>query len=304
MRIRKHSERSLPWRIIETRLPSRDHALVERFIAAWRSLHPGDRSAALRALLRLGLDAAARPQNYDDRWLDVSERLARAEALLDALGVAVSALPALVTFLHAHAASALDEHARGVLAERLELLFEADWDQRCRSRGIPRPRFTKLPRRAPLGGTQPVRDPARRSWKTTVRLSPEMRERIVAAALRDETTSQAALRRALDVGLCRLEAAAHHDELERLAGAVKRIEIQLDEIGALATGGPAVAVHLWRRAHRLSDEDEATLLAEVYDVALATWAQLLAGPPQPPLPDDDPDDDSKADPSPDKNGAR
>lgn len=275
------------WPFVGIKIPPRDHALLERFVAAWRSLHPGDRSAALRALMRLGLDAASRPQNYDDRWLDVSERLSRAEALLDALGVAVSAIPALVTFLHSHADSGLDERARVVLAERLELLFEADWDHRCRTRGIPRPRFAKLPRRAPLG--KPTREPARRAWKTTVRLSNETRERVVAAALRDEITSQAALRRALDFGLRQLEVAAHHDELQRLVDAVKRIEIQLDEIGALATGGPAVAVHLWRRAKRLSDEDEATLLAEVYDVAVATWAQLLAGPPQPALPDLDED---------------
>lgn len=277
----------MSWPFVGLKIPPGDHALLERFVAAWRALHPGDRSAALRALLRLGLDAAARPQNYDDRWLDVRERLSRAEALLDALGVAVSGVPALVTFLQSHAHGALDERTRTALAERLELLFQADWDHRCRARGVPRPRFTTLPRRAPIG--EPIHEPARRAWKTTVRLSRETRARVVAVTLRDEITSQAALRRALELGLRQLEVGAHHDELQRLVDAVKRIEIQLDEIGALATGGPAVAVHLWRRAKRLSDADEATLLAEVYDVAAATWAQLLAGPPQPALPDVDED---------------
>lgn len=272
---------------LEGRVSSSERRRVETFVRAWRGLHGGSHADAFRALVRLGLDAAARPQNHDDRWLDVAERLSRVEALLDALGIAVSALPALVTFLQTHADSTLDEDKRAVLAERLELLFEADWDHRCRSRGIPRPRFTKARRRTPIG--EPVRDSTKRAWKTTIRLSRETRERVVATALRDEITSQAALRRALELGLRQLEADAHHDALQRLLDATKRIEIQLDEIGALATGGPAVAVHLWRRAKRLSDEDEETLLAEVYDVAVATWAQLLAGPPQAALADLDED---------------
>lgn len=284
MRIRGRS-RELPWSSVQVRVPARDLARVEAFVRAWRALHPGGRSAALRALLGLGLDAAARPATYDERWLDVQERLSRVESLLDALGVAVSAIPALVAFLQSQADARLDDEARAALADAIELLIQADWDQRCRARGIPRPRFVKLPRCAPIG--RPVREPARRPWKTSVRLTRETRARIAAVALRDDVSSQAALRHALDLGLRALEAAAHHDALERLWNATKRIEIQLDEIGALATGAPAVAVHLWRRSKRLPDEHEALLLAELHDVALATWAHILAGPAQPPLPDVD-----------------
>ena len=283
MRIRQTSRRSPPWRSVQARVPPRDHARVEHYVAVWRALHPGDRSAAVRALLALGLDAAARPATYDERWLDVTERLGRIEALLDALGVAVSAIPALVGFLQHQADPCLEDDARAALADNLELLFQADWDHRCRTRGIPRPRFTKLPRTAPIG--RPGREAAKRPWKTTVRLAREVRERIVAVALREQISAQAALRFALDLGLRALESEAHHDALARLSEATKRIEIQLDEIGALATGGPAVAAHLWRRARRLGDEDEARLLAELESVAVATWAQLLAGPPQPPVPD-------------------
>jgi predicted DNA-binding protein len=250
-------------------------------------LYPGDRAAAVRALLLLGLDAAARPQTYDERWLDVSERLAQIEALLDAVGIAVSAMPALVAWLQQQATPYLSDDAKAALAERVEALIQADWDQRCRNRGIPRPRFTRVPRRTPIGDS--VMPPLRRAWQTSVRLPSALRSRVVALALRENTTSQAALRRALLVGLDALEDRAYRDDVQRLLDAAKRIEVQLDEIGALATSGPSVGVHLWRRGKGYSGEAEAAVLAELHAVALATWAHLVAGPSDPGMPRDDDD---------------
>lgn len=265
------------WPFVATRLPPGDHARLERFVTAWRALHPGDRAAAVRALLLLGLDAAARPQSYDERWLDINERLGRVEALLDALGVAVSAIPSLVAWLQQQAAPYMSEDAKLALAERFEALIQADWDQRCRNRGIPRPRFVRTPRREPIGTRVPP--PLARAWRTSVRLPWVFRARVTALALRDETSAQAALRQALQVGLDALEQSAYRDDLARLLEAIRRVEVQLDEIGALATSGPALGVHLWRRAKGFSERTEASVLAELHTVALATWAHLVAGPP-------------------------
>lgn len=274
------------WPFVATRLPPDDHARLERFVVAWRALHRGGRASAVRALLRLGLDAAACPRHYDERWLDIDERLSRVEVLLDALGVAVSAIPSLVAWLQQQAAPYMTEEARLALAERFEALLQADWDQRCRNRGIPRPRFVRVPCRAPIGTR--VAPPVGRAWKTSVRLPQVFRARLAALALRDDTSAQAALRHALQVGLAALEERAHRDDVQRLLDAVKRIEVQLDEIGALAASGPSLGVHLWRRAKGYSDRAEANLLAELQTVALATWAHLLAGPPDlTPPPEDD-----------------
>ncbi len=272
------------WPILTVRVALDDHARIERFISSWRALHGGDRSTALRALLRLGLDAAARPETFDERWFDTRDRLARVETLLDALGVAVSGLPALVTWLVQQAHPTREPQDLDTIADRLEALFQADWDERCRSRGIPRPRYTPSPCRAPIGEAS-VRTTAARGWRTSVRLPGEFRERAAALALRDESTSQAALRHALLVGIVQLESAAHRTEIERLLEATRRIEVQLDEIGSLATSAASVAIHLWRRAKGLPDEVEWALLNEVQTVAAATWAQLLSGPPQAPLAD-------------------
>jgi hypothetical protein len=265
------------------RLPADEHARVEAFLRAWRGLHGGSRTAALRALLRFGLDTAARPQMHDERWLDLEEQLARMDALIDALGVAVSAIPALVAWLQQQAAPDLDDDERAALGEHLELLIQGDWDDRCRRRGIPRPRPARRPRRPALGSPQPT--PTTRPWQTTVRLPLDMRERVVGLALREQTSARAALQRALRVGLDVLEGMACEPPLERLLEATRRIQVQLDEIGSLATGGPSVAVHLWRRLTDAPDELEAAILAEMNTVAMATWAQILAGPPQAAIPD-------------------
>lgn len=274
------------WPILTVRVAPDDHARVERFVNAWRALHGGDRSTALRALIHLGLDAAARPETFDERWCDTRDRLARAETLLDALGTAVSALPALVTWLIQQAQPQHSSDDQTATAERLEALFQADWDERCRARGIPRPRYATGSRRAPIGQTVP--QPASRGWRTSVRLPLEFRSRVAALALRDDLTAQAALRQALLIGLLQLESAAHRTEIERLLESTRRIEVQLDEIGGLATAGASVAIHLWCRIKGLPDEVELALLTEVHTVAAATWAQLLAGPPQAPLEDVDP----------------
>lgn len=273
------------WPFVGTKVPPDLHARLQRFAQAWRAMHGGDRSAAVRRLLELGLDAAARPAHYDERWLDLLERLERVETLLDALGVAVSALPALVTWLHATSSPYRDPSGDAALAERLDAVFAADWDQRCRARGIPRPRHVKAARRAPIG--EPVRPHARRTRKTTVRLTPDLYDRVLAMALRDEVPWQVALCRLLDLGVRHADATRDADHLRRLLESARRLEVQLDEIGALATGAPSISAHLWRRANNLTDQDEADLLAEVHAVAVATWAQLLAGAPQAAPPEDD-----------------
>ncbi len=60
----------------------------------------------------------------------------------------------------------------------------------------------------------------------------------------------------------------------------RRIEVQLDEIGALATGPASVVVHLWRREKGLSDEWEQVVVNEVVEAAETTWMNLQKGPPQ------------------------
>lgn len=267
------------------RLPHEEHARVEAFVRAWRGLHRGTRTAALRTLLRFGLDTAARPQMHDERWLDLDEQLARMATLIDALGVAVSAIPALVAWLQQQSAPDLDDAERTAIGEHLEVLIQGDWDDRCRRRGIPRPRHVRRPRRRAIGGARPT--PTTRPWQTTVRLPLDARERVTGVALREHTSARVALQRALLIGLDVLEGAAYEQPLERLLEATRRIQVQLDEIGALATGGPSVAVHLWRRLTDAPDELETAILAEMNTVAVATWAQVLAGPPQPAMPDPD-----------------
>ncbi len=275
----------MSWPFVGTKVPPDLHARLQRFARAWCAMHGGDRSAALRALLALGLDTAARPAHYDERWLDLQERVERVETLLDALGVAVSALPALVTWLHATSSPHRVRQADAALAERLDALFAADWDQRCRTRGIPRPRHTKALRRPPLG--EPSRPYVRRTKKTTVRLTNDLYDRVLAVAVADDIPWQVALCRLLDIGVRHVDAVRDADDLRRLLESSRRIEVQLDEIGALATGAPSISVHLWRRVNKLTDQDEADLLAEVHAVAVATWAQLLGGPPQAAAPEDD-----------------
>jgi hypothetical protein len=275
------------WPFVGAKVPPDMHARMQRFIQAWCAMHGADRSAAVRRLLELGLDSAARPAHHDERWLDLLERLERIETLLDALGVAVSALPALVTWLHAMSSPYRDPQGDAALAARLDALFAADWDQRCRTRGIPRPRYVKVARRAPIG--EAARQQVRRTRKTTVRLTPELCDRVLAVAQRDELPWQVALCRVLEFGLRHADGEHDADNTRRLLDSARRIEVQLDEIGALATGAPSISAHLWRRANNLSDQDEADLLAEVQAVALATWAHLLSGAPQAaPSEDDEP----------------
>ncbi len=276
MRIQRKADGSAARPPIEVRVNDAESERIEGFIAAWRTLHGGDRSAALRALLQLGLDAAARPQMHDERWLDLGEHLERMSTLIDALGVSVSAMPALVAWLHQQAHPYASTEQRAALADRMEALMHLDWDERCRRRGIPRPRYTRTPRTRPIG--EPSTRTAARPWRTTVRLPAELRERVLGVAARERNSAHAALLRALTVGLDVLEGAAYGRPMERLLDATRRIQVQLDEIGALAGGGPAVAAHLWRRLNHRSERAEAALIAEMWHIARATWAHLLSDP--------------------------
>jgi hypothetical protein len=71
------------------------------------------------------------------------------------------------------------------------------------------------------------------------------------------------------------------DDIDRLLESSRRIELQLDEIGALATAPAAVVVHLWRREKGFTDEWEQVVLNELTEVAHATWMNIQAGPPEP-----------------------
>jgi hypothetical protein len=288
----------MPTPALQVRLQEPERAAVETFIAAWRSLQEkpteASRADALRTLIRLGLDAAARPSLFDERWFDLLDRIARLEHLLDALGRAVSANPALAAFLIGQSQPARDQRSREHLAEKLEALFQADWDERCRSRGIPRPRFTRPVRRVPVESALPGAESAPKTFRIGVRVTPEDRRRVVAYAVRADVSAQVAHQRALQIGLAALEAESHQDDIDRLVDRLKRVEIQLDEIGALATTPAAVAVHLVRRWRGHSDEWEQMVLNEVEATALATWTSLQQGPPpsaDPSLVDFDLDDD-------------
>ncbi len=87
--------------------------------------------------------------------------------------------------------------------------------------------------------------------KDDLHLSRETRERVVAVALRDEITSQAAIRRALELGLRQLEVGAHHDELQCPVDGAKRTEVQRPLVRpvrhGVAIGRPVVAPPRGRR---------------------------------------------------------
>ncbi len=88
-----------------------------------------------------------------------------------------------------------------------------------------------------------------------------------------------ALRRLVEMGIDVAEAETWRDDIDRLLDSAKRIGVQLDEIGALATGPASAIVHLWRREKGLPGEWEHAVVTEVGEVAEAAWMNLLAGPP-------------------------
>lgn len=269
---------------LEGRVSAADLARVQAFARAWRSFHRGRDADAFRALVRLGLDAAARPAAHDERWHELHDRLERVETLLDALGRAASATPALVAWLVAQAPGSGEARLSAeALAATLEALLEADWDERCRARGLPRAHVGVRRVRRPVLGMPEAPGPgsARRLVATTVRLSARDFERAAAYGVRGELGRQAALAELVQRGLDVAEAQAAHDDIAALLDSARRIEQQLDAIGALATSPAAVAVHLWRRAAGLSEEWERMVLGEVEAVAEATWHSLQAGPPRP-----------------------
>lgn len=266
-------------RLMETRVDAADSARIDAFIRAWKGPSKRSESEAVRALLRLGLEAAAQPRLFDERWLDIEERLTRIEQLLDALGRCVAANPALTAWLLGQVGHDRGEAARERLAESIELLIQADWDERCRARGVPRPRHVPRPRRQPVG--QPASTRANKVYRMMLRLPESFRERVQAFAVRQDQPPLVALRRLVEIGIHVAEAESWRDDIDRLLDSAKRIEVQLDEIGALASGPASVSVHLWRREKGLPDEWEHAVVTEVGEVAEATWMNLLAGPPPP-----------------------
>lgn len=269
----------MPARLVETRVDATESARIDAFIRAWNGPSKRSESDALRALLRLGLEAAAQPRLFDERWLDIEERLARIEQLLDALGRCVAANPALTAWLLSQVGHERGEAARVRLAESIELLIQADWDERCRTRGIPRPRHVSKPRRQAVGQPASTRD--HKVYRMMLRLPESFRERVQAFAVRQDQPPLVALRRLVEIGIHVAEAESWRDDIDRLLDSAKRIEVQLDEIGALASGPASVSVHLWRREKGLPDEWEHAVVTEVGEVAEATWMNLLAGPPPP-----------------------
>lgn len=269
---------------LEGRVSSDEMARVRAFSSAWRAAHGGTDADAFRALVRLGLDAAARPRSHDARGFDVEDRLERIEALLDALGRAVSGTPSLAAWLLANApATRADAPSAEAMAEALEELLAADWDERRQRLGLPRPR-APVRRREAVALDVPARCEAPsgpRLKGTTVRLSPGDWERVAAHVARVGVGRQAALVDLVRRGLDTAEVESVRDDLARLLDRAHRIEAQLDAIGPLATSGASVVVHLWRHLTGRPEEWERAVLRETFDVAEATWHGLQEGPPQP-----------------------
>jgi hypothetical protein len=67
----------MPSRVVQARVDAADSARIDTFVRASNGSSKRTGSDAVRALIRLGLDAAARPELFDDRWLDLDERLDR-----------------------------------------------------------------------------------------------------------------------------------------------------------------------------------------------------------------------------------
>ncbi len=86
-------------RRVEARVGASESARIDTFIRSSNGRAKRTESDGIRALIRLGLDAAARPELFDDRWLDLGERLDRVERLLDVLGRCVAANPALAAWV-------------------------------------------------------------------------------------------------------------------------------------------------------------------------------------------------------------
>jgi hypothetical protein len=270
---------------LEGRVSPDEMARVRAFSSAWRAAHGGTDADAFRALVRLGLDAAARPCSHDARWFEIEDRLERIEVLLDALGRAVSAMPSLAAWLLANApATQFDAPSAEAMAEALEELLALDWDERCRRHGVPRPRAPLLRSEPVVFDVPPSREanaPGLRLKGTTVRLSPGDWERVAAHVARTQLTQQAALVGLIRSGLDAAEIETVRDDLARLLGRAHRIESQLDAIGPLATSGASVVVHLWRHLTGRPEEWEQVVLREAFAVAEATWHGLQEGPPQP-----------------------
>ncbi len=270
---------------VEGRVTSDELARVRAFSSAWRAFHGGSNADAFRALIRLGLTAAAHGGDLDERWYDVEDRIERIEVLLDALGRAVSATPALAAWLLAHAPStdAAGPSAEE-LADGLEELLAADWDERRQRLGLPRagPRPARVERPAldlPAAPSKSVVRPRLRA--VTVRLGQRDVERVTAHALRGARSQQATLVDLVQRGLDAAECELRRDDLARLLDRANRLERLLDVIGPLATSPASVVIHLWRHLTGRSEEWERVLLHEVSVVAEATWRALQEGPPQP-----------------------
>ncbi len=272
--------------LLEGRVSPAEMARVRAFSRHYCALHGGTHADAFRALVHLGLDAFARPRLHDERWCDLHDRLTHIEALVDALGRAVSANPALAAWLLAQAPATRSTPSAESLADALDGLLAADWDDRCRALGVPRARpHVTRPTTSATGASDTRRDlpplPRRTLVATTVRLSPEDFQRACSYALRVELGRQAALARLVQRGLDAADAEAQLDDVARLLVSARRIEAQLEAIGPLATSPASVVVHLWRTLTGRTEEWEWRVLREVFEVAEMTWRSLQSGPPQP-----------------------
>ncbi len=272
--------------LLEGRVSSAEMARVRAFSRDYYALHGGTQSDAFRALLRLGLDVFARPRLHDERWCELHDRLTRIETLVDALGRAVSANPALAAWLLAQAPATASAPSAEAIGDALEALCAADWDDRCHVLGVPRARRDVTRPTTPAARTSDTRRdvppmPRRTLVATTVRLSPEHFQRACSYAARAELGRQAALVDLVQRGLDMTDAEAQVDDIARLLVSSRRIEAQLDAIGPLATAPASVVVHLWRRLTGRSEQWEWTVVREVFDAAERAWRALQSGPPQP-----------------------
>ncbi len=272
--------------LLEGRISPSDMARFQAFSRGWQALHGGTPGDAFRAFVRLGLDAASRPHLEDPRWCEFHDRLQEIERLVDTLGRAVSANPALAAWLISQAPVTADAPTPQAIGDAIEALCAADWDDRCRALGVPRARpWVKRPTTPPIDipEADPDAPPIPRDHliATTVRLAPQDFERVCAYASRFAARRQSALVELVQRGLDATDADAQLDDIARLLVSSRRIEAQLDAIGPLATSPGSVVLHLWRRLTGRSEEWEWTVLRELFDVAEMSWRALQEGPPQP-----------------------
>ena len=106
--------------LLEGRISPSDMARFQAFSRGWQALHGGTPGDAFRAFVRLGLDAASRPHLEDPRWCEFHDRLQEIERLVDTLGRAVSANPALAAWLISQAPMTADAPTPQAIGDAIE----------------------------------------------------------------------------------------------------------------------------------------------------------------------------------------